>query len=60
MVSKTVKKRDKQIEEKKSELRSKLFDDNGFKLRGFPVLKMYVTPEDFRYIPLYPKSRTYE
>jgi hypothetical protein len=59
IISKTVVDRDKLLEEKKKELKSKLFDENGFKLRGFPVLKMYVTPNDFRYIPLYPKSRTY-
>lgn len=59
IISKTVVNRDKLLEEKKKELKSKLFDENGFKLRGFPVLKMYVTPNDFRYIPLYPKSRSY-
>lgn len=61
IVSKTVANREEEIETLKNDLRIKMTDENGkFKLRGFPVLKVFVTPKDFRYIPMYPKSRNYQ
>lgn len=69
LVSKNISDRDSEIAKKRKQLNEVLYeekkDDFGginkvFKLRGRPVLQVYVTPEIYKYIPIYPKSRSFE
>lgn len=69
LVSKDIPDRNSEIEKKRQQLNEVLYEekkdefgniDKIFKLRGRPVLQVYVTPEIYKYIPIYPKSRSFE
>lgn len=69
LVSKDIPDRNSEIEKKRQQLNEVFYEekkdefgniDKIFKLRGRPVLQVYVTPEIYKYIPIYPKSRSFE